>query len=92
MTIRHRRNTPSRRTRELVVSVRAEVATVEALAGLRRKLDLVPGPVSVRVEVALPSGACAVLELPKHRVAVSAELLAELDDLFGERVARCVVS
>jgi DNA polymerase-3 subunit alpha len=58
---------------------------------LRAILDLVPGEVPVSVHLRLSSGAEAVFQLPRHRVAVNAELVRSVDRLFGRSVTECVI-
>jgi DNA polymerase-3 subunit alpha len=82
----------SRCTQRLVLGVDAGAAGPDRLRELRALLDLQPGPVPVRVELRLPDGCHAVLELAQHRVAVSAELVAKVDALFGAEVATCLVA
>jgi DNA polymerase-3 subunit alpha len=82
----------SRCTSELRLDLHAGAASAERLRELRSLLDLQPGKVPVRVRLALPDGAEAVLELPGHRVAVSQELVEKIDALFGAEVTRCRVA
>jgi len=82
----------TQRTSRLSLVVAAIDADGERLAGLRRVLDLVPGPVPVCLELRLPSGAEAVFDLPRHKVRVSQELVHELDTIFGSGAARCRVA
>ncbi len=79
------------RTSRLAVRVSAHAASAERLAGLRRVLDLVPGPVPMHLEMRLPNGAEAIFDLPRHKVRVSQELVHDLDALFGTGAARCRV-
>ncbi len=81
-----------RRTIRLTLQVEAQVVTRGRLASLRSILDLVPGPVPVNLELLLPSGAQTVLHLRRHRVAVGPELVAEIDALFEQPVARCCLA
>jgi DNA polymerase-3 subunit alpha len=75
--------------RMLCIRVPAEGLSAGLLDRLRRLLDPVPGEVPVRLEIALPGGADAVLELGRHRVAVTRGLVAELEGLFGGPVVEC---
>jgi DNA polymerase-3 subunit alpha len=81
----------NQRTSRLVVAVREEELSPERLTELRRALDLVPGSVPVSFELALPGGAVAVFDLPRHRVRVSESLVRELDAIFGRGATRCRV-
>jgi DNA polymerase-3 subunit alpha len=76
-------------TTRLVLRVASDAVTPERLQALRAILDLVPGPVPVHLEVTLPGGAEAVLDLRRHRVAVSSELVGRIDTLFAKPVAHC---
>ena len=69
-------------TRELHLCLDADALSAERLLELRKALDLVPGEVPVVVRLRLPSGVEAVLELARHRVAVSPELI---DSLLEEK-------
>jgi DNA polymerase-3 subunit alpha len=82
----------TQRTSRLSVVIAASAADQDRLAGLRRVLDLVPGPVPVCLELRLPNGAEAVFDLPRHKVRVSQELVHELDTIFGSGAARCRVA
>ncbi|MCP4005840.1 MAG: DNA polymerase III subunit alpha [bacterium] len=82
----------SRCTTRLELRIPGEGATPERLAKLRSLLDLVPGPVPVGVELKLPNGAEAILDLKRHRVSVSDELVTRVESLFGEGVVACLVS
>jgi hypothetical protein len=79
-------------TRRLVLRVDAGVAGGERLRELRALLDLQPGKVPVSLELALPDGCQAVLDLAQHAVAVSDELVSKLDALFGAEVAACLTA
>jgi DNA polymerase-3 subunit alpha len=78
--------------RELHVRVPAEEASPERLHELRGILDLAPGVVPVSLAFELPGGTAAELELPRHRVTVSEELIRQVDRLFGRRAAECRAS
>jgi DNA polymerase-3 subunit alpha len=80
----------SRCTRSLVLRVEAGAASPERLRELRALLDLQPGSQSVSLELKLPDGCHAVLDLAQHGVAVSDELVGKLDTLFGAEVATCI--
>ncbi len=73
----------NQRTSRIVVQVAADEIGGERLRELRRALDLVPGSVPVGFELALPGGAVAVFDLPRHRVRVSEKLVSELDGIFA---------
>ena len=75
--------------RELVLRIQADRVSSRRLGQLREILDLAPGEVPVSVLVLLPDGVEALLELTRHRVSVSAELVGRLDALFGAKVAEC---
>jgi DNA polymerase-3 subunit alpha len=79
----------NRCTRELRVCLPAGSADRERLRELRAILDLVPGPVPVALRLALPGGAEADLELRRHRVSVSENLIRRVDGLFGMGVTEC---
>ena len=81
-----------RRTIRLALQLEAQAVTKERLESLRSILDLVPGPVPVKLELLLPGGAQAVLELRRHRVAISPELVGEIDALFELPVAHCCLA
>ncbi len=81
-----------RRTIRLALQLEAAAVTKERLGSLRGILDHVPGPVPVNVELLLPSGAQAVLQLRRHRVAVGPELIGEIDALFEHPVTRCCLA
>jgi DNA polymerase-3 subunit alpha len=81
----------SRCTARLSFSLDATAASDALLCELRSILDLTPGEVPVRVELRLP-GAQAVLELPRHRVQVSRELVERVEKLIGAEVATCTVT
>ncbi len=76
-------------TTRLVLRVASEAVTSERLLALRAILDPVPGSVPVHMEVTLPGGAEAVLDLRRNRVAVSSELVGRIDTLFEKPVAHC---
>jgi DNA polymerase-3 subunit alpha len=80
----------SRCTRRLVLRVDAGAASPERLRELRALLDLQPGSQSVSLELALPDGCQAVLDLAQHGVAVTDELVGKLDTLFGAEVTTCL--
>ena len=82
----------NQRTSRMVIEAGAEELGGERLRELRRALDLVPGSVPVGVELALPGGAVAVFDLPRHRVRVSEKLVSELDGIFGRGATRCRVA
>ncbi len=82
----------ARWTRELHLCLDHGALTPERLRVLRETLDLVPGEVPVVVRLALPSGAEAVLELTRHRVAVSTDLIDGLERLFEAPVVECQLS
>ena len=82
----------NQRTSRIVVEVTADELAGERLRELRRALDLVPGTVPVGFELALPGGAVAVFDLPRHRVRVSEKLVSELDGIFGRGATRCRVA
>jgi DNA polymerase-3 subunit alpha len=82
----------SRCTRRLVVKLDAGAAETERLREMRALLDLQPGPVPVSLELALPDGCQAVLELSQHAVAMSDELASKLDALFGAEVSTCLTA
>jgi DNA polymerase-3 subunit alpha len=81
----------SRCTKELCVRLDAEAATNDRLLELRKILDLAPGEVPVRVELRLSTGAEAVLDLRRHRVTVSEDLVRHVNQLFGSKVSECRV-
>jgi DNA polymerase-3 subunit alpha len=78
-----------RAVRELRVSVQAERISTEILEHTRRILDLAPGQVPVTLCLALPNGAVAHLELRRHWVAVTPDLVGQLDALYGAKVTEC---
>jgi DNA polymerase-3 subunit alpha len=80
----------SRCTRRLVLGVDAGAADPERLRGLRALLDLQPGDVPVSLELRLPDGCNALLDLTQHGVAVSCELVDKIDALFSAEVATCI--
>ena len=82
----------NQRTSRIVVQVTADEIAGERLRELRRALDLVPGTVPVGFELALPGGAVAVFDLPRHRVRVSEKLVSELDGIFARGATRCRVA
>ncbi len=82
----------ARWTRELHLRLDHEALSPERLRALRETLDLVPGEVPVVVRLRLPSGAEAILELRRHRVAVSPDLVDGLDRLFEAPVVECQLS
>ena len=77
--------------RSLCVRVGSRLVSRERLGELRRILDLAPGEVQVSIAVELPNGAEAVLDLTRHRVSVSEELIQRVDGLFGARVVQCAL-
>ncbi len=77
--------------RELELRVEVERVSRPLLAELREILDLAPGEVPVSVRLLLPDGVEALLELTRHRVAVSPDLVGRLDALFGAKVAECTL-
>ncbi len=81
-----------RRTTRLALRVESDAVTPDRLRSLRSILDLVPGPVPVGLELTLPSGAEAVFDLRSHRVAVSSDLVGQIDELFEKPVVHCRVT
>ncbi len=81
----------TRCTTRLSLRLRAEAVNAQRLRSLRSILDLVPGSVPVTLELVLPGGAEAVLYLRRHRVAVSLDLVGQIDGLFEMPVAHCRV-
>jgi DNA polymerase-3 subunit alpha len=77
------------RTRVLQIRARSEETTEERLARGRAVLDLAPGDTPVLLRLALASGAEACLDLPRHRVRVTAGLVRELEEIFGRESVRC---
>ena len=82
----------ARCTRRLVLGVEAGAASPERLRELRALLDLQPGEVPVSLELRLPDGCHAVLDLAEHCVAMSDELVGKIDALFSAEVATCMVA
>jgi DNA polymerase-3 subunit alpha len=78
-------------TRALCVDVHEGQITEDDLRRCRAALDLAPGEVPVFLRVELLSRAQASLELRRHRVTVTAELVAELERIFGEESVTCRV-
>jgi DNA polymerase-3 subunit alpha len=79
-------------TSGLCLRVAGDAISPEKLAELRRLLDLAAGEVPVKLEVRLQSGASALFELPRHRVAVTAELVRRLERMLGNGSVECAVS
>jgi DNA polymerase-3 subunit alpha len=75
--------------RALELRVGEPLLSRDRLDALRALLDLSPGPIPVSLRIELASGAEALLELTRHKVAVSAEWVARVDALFGARVVQC---
>jgi DNA polymerase-3 subunit alpha len=66
----------------------ADRITEEGLQNLQRLLRQYPGPCRARLHLEIPQRSETVLELPEEfKVAASEELLARLEQAFGERVA-----
>jgi hypothetical protein len=78
-----------RLTEMLCIRLAADRVNGPVLVRLRTLLDPVPGDVPVCLEIALPNGTEAVLGLERHRVAVTRELVAEIERLFGGPVVEC---
>jgi DNA polymerase-3 subunit alpha len=76
-------------TETLRIRLPAEQVNAGVLDRLRRLLDPVPGEVPVCLEIALPNGTEAVLELERHRVAVTRALVQEIEGLLGGAVTEC---
>jgi DNA polymerase-3 subunit alpha len=76
-------------TRSLEIRVREEEVSDDRLTLVRSALDLAPGEQPVFFRVLLPSGAEASLELRRHRVAVSADLVQKLEQIFGKDNVEC---
>ncbi|MFQ5696947.1 MAG: DNA polymerase III subunit alpha [Myxococcota bacterium] len=76
------------RTRELCIRVPAKRATRERLERLRALLDPAPGEIPIRIELGLGTVE-AVLSLAQHRVRVTAELVSEIEGLFGPASVEC---
>ena len=79
----------ARCTGSLQIRVSEEGVTEAHLTEGRAALDLAPGGQPVFFRVRLSSGAEASLELPRHRVAVSAELVQKLERIFGKDSVEC---
>jgi DNA polymerase-3 subunit alpha len=75
--------------RSLEVRVGAPLVSRERLGALRALLDLAPGPVPISLRIELDSGAEALLELTRHKVSVTADWVARVEELFGSRVVQC---
>jgi DNA polymerase-3 subunit alpha len=76
-------------TQTLSIRLDAERVNAVVLDRLRRLLDPVPGKVPVCLEIALPNGTEAVLELERHRVAVTRGLVGEIAGLLEGAVVEC---
>jgi DNA polymerase-3 subunit alpha len=73
--------------KEVAVRVSADRLSEPAMKALRALLDQTPGPVAVSLVVELPTGACAELALPGHRISLCTELLAQIESLVGGEVS-----
>ncbi len=85
-----RRLSSIRTERSSVMDIRlnAETLTDDTLATLRRLLLQYPGPCQVRLRLDLPQRSESLLHLGEdYKVAADDELLARVEQLFGERVA-----
>jgi DNA polymerase-3 subunit alpha len=76
-------------TRTLYVDVSESQTTGQRLEQCRAALDLAPGETPVFLRVTLPSRARVSLELRRHRVSVTSELVAELERIFGGESITC---
>ncbi len=70
------------------VRINADLISEEQLAGLRKTLLQYPGPCRTRLHLDIPQRSVTVLDLPEeYKVAAADELLAKLEQIFGDRVA-----
>jgi DNA polymerase-3 subunit alpha len=70
------------------IRLNAERVTGDGLESLEKLLRQYPGPCRTRLRLEIPQRSESVLELPEeYKVIASDELLARIEQLFGERVA-----
>jgi DNA polymerase-3 subunit alpha len=66
----------------------ADLVTDDQMAGLQKLLRLYPGPCKTRLHLEIPQRSETVLDLGEEfKVAAADELLAKLEQIFGDRVA-----
>jgi hypothetical protein len=70
------------------IHLNADCLTEESLGTLHKLLRQYPGPCRTRLRLEIPRRSETVFDLPEEfKVAASEELLASLEQVFGERVA-----
>jgi DNA polymerase III subunit alpha len=78
----------SERSSLMEIRLDADRLTEEGLATLERLLRQFPGPCRTCLHLEIPKRSDTILELPReYDVAASEELLARVEQLFGDRVA-----
>jgi hypothetical protein len=70
------------------IRLNADLVTDEQMATLHKLLRQFPGPCRTRLRLEIPQRSETVLDLgDDFKVAAADELLAKLEQIFGERVA-----
>ncbi len=70
------------------IRLNADLCTEASLSSLEKLLRQYPGPCRTQLQLEIPKRSQTILELPEeYRVVASDELLARIEQLFGDRVA-----
>jgi DNA polymerase-3 subunit alpha len=76
------------RSTMLDIRLNADLVTAEQLVALEKLLRQFPGTCRSRLRLEIPQRSCAIFDLgEEYNVEASDELLAKLEQLFGDRVA-----
>jgi DNA polymerase-3 subunit alpha len=70
------------------IRLNVDLCTEASLSSLEKLLRQFPGPCRTLLQLEIPKRSQTILELPEeYRVVASDELLARIEQLFGDRVA-----
>ena len=78
----------AKRSTTLDLRLNADIVTAESLTNLKRLIEAHPGPCRTVLHLQIPQRSETVMDLgDDHKVAANDELLARIEQLFGDRVA-----
>jgi DNA polymerase-3 subunit alpha len=76
------------RSSQMDIRLNLQVLTEDGLVSLEKLLRQYPGPCRTRLRLEIPQRSESIMDLPEeYKVVASDELLARIEQLFGERVA-----